>query len=201
MSAAVTPLTKKSRLSGSIDWVNPKVAVRDTKKIGLGLIATDLIPKGSTVILFGGKIMTWNEVLSLDPDMQDIPYQIADDLFFGIERREDLGIGERINHSCNPNCGFTSEMKLIAIRDIFPGEDVTMDYATCTSLDSYRLECRCDEPNCRGFVTGNDWKISEIQDRLSEYYQPYLKEKLKPRSIKVRMGRLLIQLGNLLESC
>lgn len=81
MSAAVTPLTKKARLSGSIDWVNPKVAVRDTKKIGLGLIATDLIPKGPTVILFGGKIMTWNEVLSLDPDMQDIPYQITDDLF------------------------------------------------------------------------------------------------------------------------
>lgn len=200
MSAAVTPLTKKARLSGSIDWVNPKVAVRDTKKIGLGLIATDLIPKGSTVILFGGKVMTWNEVLSLDPDMQDIPYQITDDLFFGIELKEDLGIGERINHSCNPNCGFTSEMKLIAIKDIFPGEDVTMDYATCTSLDSYRLECRCGEPNCRGFVTGNDWKISEIRERLGEYYQPYLKEKLKPRSIKVRIGRLLIRLGNLLES-
>lgn len=200
MSAAVTPLVIRAKSRGGIDWVHPNVSVRDTQKIGLGLVATDLIPKGSTVILFGGKIMTWNEVLSLDPDMQNIPYQIADDLFFGIEFREDLGIGERINHSCNPNCGFTSEMKLIAIRNILPGEDVTMDYATRTSLDSYRLECRCSEPNCRGFVTGNDWKISEIQERLGEYYQPYLKEKLKPRSIKVRMGRLLIRLGNLLES-
>lgn len=200
MSAAVTPLHKRARINSSIDWVHPKVTVRDTHKIGLGLIATDLIPKGSTVILFGGKIMTWNEVLSLDPDMQDIPYQITDDLFFGIEFREDLGTGERINHSCNPNCGFTSEMKLVAIRDIYPGEDVTMDYATCTSLESYMLECKCGEANCRGVVTGNDWKLLSIQERLGEYYQPYLKAKLKPKTLKERLGRFLVKIGNSIEN-
>lgn len=160
------------------DWVHPSIFVRDAGELGLGLFTLDLIPKGSQVILFGGTLMSWREVMALPEDMHDIPFQVADDIFFGILRREDLGIGERINHSCNPNAGFVSEMKLVALRDILPGEDVTMDYATCSSMEDYRLVCRCGEKSCRGVVRGTDWQNPDLQRRLGDYFQPYLREKM-----------------------
>lgn len=166
------------------DWVHPSIYVVDTGIMGLGLVTSDLIPKGSVVILFGGSLMTWSKVDSLPEDMKDIPYQVADDIFFGVLNRSDIGVGERINHSCNPNCGFESEMRLVAIRDILPGETITMDYATCSSMESYRLVCKCGSYNCRKVVTGDDWKSPELQSRLKNFYQPYLKEKLNRQKIK-----------------
>lgn len=165
-----------------LDWVHPGIAVKKTEKIGLGLVALDPIAQGQTVIFFGGKLMTWAEITRLPEDMWDIPYQVSDDIFFGIPKREEIGIGEKINHSCDPNAGFTSEMRLVAIRDIRPGEDVTMDYGTCSSMDGYYLECRCGHANCRSEVTGEDWKNLDLQRRLGNYFQPYLKEKIREQA-------------------
>jgi hypothetical protein len=184
-----------------LDWVHPGIAVYQTESIGLGLVALDLIARDSTVILFGGKLMTWKEISSLPKDMLDIPYQVDDELFFGIHRRDEIGIGERINHSCDPNCGFSSEMKLVALRDILPGQPVTMDYATCTSMDQYRLVCRCGSPNCRGVVTGEDWKLPDLRRRLLPFYQPYLREKVRNQigaGFRSRLGALFQHAGSLL---
>lgn len=160
------------------DWVHPSVRVRDTGSIGFGLVALDLIRRGSTVILFGGTMMSWDEVCSLPPDLIDIPFQVADDVFYGVARREDLGVGEMINHSCNPNVGFVSEIRLVALRDILPGEDVTMDYGTCTTHESYYLVCKCGQQCCRGVITGNDWRLRDLQFALRDYFQPYIQEKI-----------------------
>ncbi len=178
------------------DWVHPSVVVHDTGRIGLGLVTLDLIARGSQVILFGGALMSWREVMALPEDMRDIPFQVADDVFFGIPNRSDIGIGERINHSCNPNLGFVSEMKLVALRDILPREDVTMDYATCTSMEDYHLVCRCGEKNCRGVVRGTDWQLPDVQHRLGKYYQPYLRNKL----YKQQKHSVLSRLSSLLRS-
>lgn len=184
------------------DWVHPYISVYDTGIIGLGLVTSDLIAQGSTVILFGGSLMSWKEVSKLPEDMQDIPFQVDDNIFFGIERREDIGVGERINHSCNPNCGFASEMRLVALRDILPGEAVTMDYATCSSMESYRLVCRCGEKKCRGVVTGQDWKLPEIQIRLKGRFQPYLQEKIdliRPRGLRSSFSSLLRSISDFVD--
>lgn len=160
------------------DWVYPSVFVCQTEKIGLGLITLEPIKKGDTVILFGGKLMTKYEVKNLPEDMRDIPFQVSDDIYFGIADRSDIGIGERINHSCNPNVGFVSEMRLVALREISAGEDIVMDYATCSSTEDYALSCSCESENCRKVIRGTDWMLLDLQKRLGRYYQPYLKEKL-----------------------
>lgn len=160
------------------DWVHPSIVVHDTGIIGFGLAAMDRIPKGSRVIVFGGTIMNWRQFAELPAELQDIPFQIDDDLLFGIMDPSDVGIGERINHSCNPNTGFVSEMKLVALRDILPGEAVTMDYAACISIDGYQLSCKCGEKNCRGVVRGSDWKDPNFHNPLFDYLQPYLRQKV-----------------------
>lgn len=201
-TSPVSPWREQVEHPRGPDWVHPSVYVYQTEEIGLGLASTDLIPVGSTVILFGGTLMSWREVCALPEDMQDIPFQVADSIFFGIAKREDIGIGERINHSCDPNTGFTSEMRLVAIRDILPGEQITMDYATCSSLESYRLICRCGAAQCRGIITGSDWKSPVLQRRLLAFYQPYLREKVlhqRPKGLRYSLGALFLSLGGLLS--
>lgn len=161
------------------DWVHPFVQVYATRDIGLGLRAIGLVPRGATVILFGGDHMTYREVLALPADMQDIPYQVEDDVFFGVRRREDIGPGERLNHSCMPNTGFVSEIRVVALSDIVPGAPLSLDYGTCYSVDEYRLTCRCGAPACRGTITGDDWRSPTLQRRLGAYYQPYLQRKVR----------------------
>jgi SET domain-containing protein len=58
-----------------------------------------------------------------------------------------------INHSCRPNlftrvvCG---HVLFFALRDIEPGEELTIDYESSPHSDSTR--CRCGASGCRGTI-------------------------------------------------
>ena len=58
-----------------------------------------------------------------------------------------------INHSCRPNSfmqTFGKHLLVLALRDIRPGEEITVDYVS--SLHSDRKRCTCNAPNCRGTI-------------------------------------------------
>jgi hypothetical protein len=62
-----------------------------------------------------------------------------------------------------------------AWRDIQAGEEITTDYALCIAAPQYRLEpCRCGSPLCRGCVTGNDWKLPDLQHRYRGCFTHYI---------------------------
>lgn len=55
------------------------------------------------------------------------------------------------NHSCAPNgrlCIRQGRVEFYALRDIAPGEEVTVDYGE--THHEGRLPCRCGAPGCRG---------------------------------------------------
>jgi SET domain-containing protein len=58
-----------------------------------------------------------------------------------------------INHSCAPN-GFMRTLHghilFFALRDIKPGEEITIDYEM--TLHSDRKRCHCGADNCRGTI-------------------------------------------------
>ena len=58
-----------------------------------------------------------------------------------------------INHSCAPNtfmrCTAT-RAEFYALRDIAPGEELTVDYGN--SHHDGKLPCRCGASRCRGFI-------------------------------------------------
>lgn len=67
-----------------------------------------------------------------------------------------------LNHSCDPNCefemldipdadgvGVQSDLYLIALRDLEPGEEFTIAYNW--PADS-AIECQCNSPDCVGWV-------------------------------------------------
>jgi SET domain-containing protein len=57
------------------------------------------------------------------------------------------------NHSCSPNarlCIRNGRVEFYALRDIAPGEEVTVNYGE-THHDG-KLPCRCGAPNCVGAI-------------------------------------------------
>ena len=58
-----------------------------------------------------------------------------------------------INHSCAPNTFFRctpARAEIYALREIRPGEELTVDYGE--SQHEGRLACRCGADNCRGAI-------------------------------------------------
>jgi SET domain-containing protein len=58
-----------------------------------------------------------------------------------------------INHSCAPNTFFRctpARAEVYALRDIAPGEELTVDYGE--SHHNGRLPCACGARNCRGKI-------------------------------------------------
>jgi uncharacterized protein len=55
------------------------------------------------------------------------------------------------NHSCKPNarlCIRQGRVEFYALRDIAPGEEITVDYGE--THHEGRLACQCGAPGCRG---------------------------------------------------
>ena len=57
------------------------------------------------------------------------------------------------NHSCQPNARIGVEagaIEFFALRDIEPGEELTVDYGA--THHEGRLACRCGQPGCSGWL-------------------------------------------------
>ena len=58
-----------------------------------------------------------------------------------------------INHSCEPSAYMKilyGHILFIALRDIEPGEEITIDYES--TLHSNKKRCTCGAPSCRGTI-------------------------------------------------
>ena len=144
---------------------SPKIEVRDDTLAGLGVVAVADIAR--------------DEIAAVTAAAGDYALQI-DDNFYIAPRRPDevLDMSVMINHSCDPNIGFRGNVVYVAMRDIAAGEELFHDYAMERS-DDYALDCRCGSPLCRGKVTGEDWKLPELQQRYGHYFSIYLYRKFQ----------------------
>ena len=82
------------------------------------------------------------------------------------------------NHSCDPNAGMSGQIGLISLRDITEQEEITFDYAMCDDSDYDEFDCACGSPNCRGRISGHDWKRPELQKKYAGYFSPYLQRRI-----------------------
>lgn len=156
--------------------LSSKVEIRNNGLNGKGIFAKEFIKKGEMVFIKGGHLLTKNEIFSTGIINSYFP--ISDEYFLGATNKdEEDNIKLFENHSCNPNCGLHGEVTFVAIRDIEKDEEITTDYAFIDNED-YKFKCTCGSENCRGIVTGYDWKIKELQDKYYDYFAQYLKDKI-----------------------
>ena len=115
-----------------------------------GCFATIPFPKGCKIAHYAGERITWEEAARRRRNRNghricDLNGNLCIDGSFG-------GNGtEYINHSCEPNCTVISingQINIHAIRDITPGEEITVDYLG--SYELARIPCNCQSSSCRG---------------------------------------------------
>ena len=157
-------------------YVSSKVEIRSGSIDNIGMFAKEKILAGEIVYIKGGHILTKENLYYSKIINSYLP--ISDNYYLGaLTDEEEDSIKLYNNHSCDPNCGLHGEITFVAIRDIEPNEELTVDYAFIDNED-YTFECHCGSPKCRHIVTGYDWKKKEIQDKYYQFFAQYLKDKI-----------------------
>lgn len=113
--------------------VKTKVAVSNIPNAGLGLYAAEFIPKGKVI---------WKENPLIDKHFSSLEeLNLSSDAKFQIEKYSWYDKNRNIfilagddtrffNHSNNPNCDDSPLYETIALTDIPPNTELTVDYAT-----------------------------------------------------------------------
>jgi len=75
------------------------------------------------------------------------------------------------NHSCQPNAAIYSDGagRIQCLRDIQPGQEVTIFYGWVTINERERDPCRCGSVQCRGFI---NFDLSDDDARHCEHDTP-----------------------------
>jgi SET domain-containing protein len=143
-------------------------AVRRSSIHGRGVFALARLPKGTCIIEYKGRRMSWDEATAL-PDSD--PSNPAHTFLFGLDdgRVIDPRVGGNaarwINHSCDPNCEAVEDgarrIYVEARRAIRAGEELTYDYrlvveGRMSKRERQQYACRCGARNCRGSLLAED---------------------------------------------
>ena len=170
-------LTGRDRRVDVRNYLSPLAEAREIPPKGFGCFAVAPIPTGTIIATFGGTILHRHKFETYPLEQRSRSIQIDTDLFvLGPVSREP---GDSVNHSCSPNCHMRNATQLIAMRDIAIGEELTYDYATSDASNYDEFECACGSVNCRLRVTGNDWKLPDLQSRYQKIFSPYVQRKIK----------------------
>ena len=158
-------------------WVDLRLEKRSSSIHGIGVFANQFIQAGERLVIAGGIVFTpedWQAGnVQLDPAKQYNEAQIGENLFLAMPIDEDINYW--FNHSCDPN--FWGDVARHAIQ---AGAEITTDYALSIADEDYCLEpCQCGFVLCRRQVTGNDWKLFELQDRYRGQFGAYIERRIQ----------------------
>ena len=122
-------------------------------------VAAGMIGEGAVIMRFTGKPMNYSETLGQKDE--SFALQVNDDEYIYLDKPFRF-----INHSCEPNCGVTPDLHLVALVNIAEGEELTYDYSTTMSENSWEMTCSCRSKTCRGTVRD----FNTLPLHLQNYY-------------------------------
>lgn len=155
-----------------------KMMVKDDAISGIGVFAISPISKGEIVWIRSGRIMTLDEAKKLNDRLLGFSVQIHDNfLLCAINEEEVSDFIIHFNHSCKPNVGLSGDVTYVAMKDIEVDEELVVDYAMFITRP-FRLDCNCRTLECRGEITGDDWKLAELKKKYGNYFAYYIQRKL-----------------------
>jgi uncharacterized protein len=163
-------------------WVHPDLQVRASPVHGLGLFAGADVATGTVVTRLGGRLVPTAVLRALlDAAARgDRPYvdtlTVAPDVHLVLPVGTPSGRG---NHSCDPNTWWTDAVTLVARRPVPAGAEVTNDYATSTDQEGFVMSCSCGSPQCRGRISGTDWRRADLRRRYGEHWIPALLARIR----------------------
>lgn len=97
---------------------------------GEGVFATELIESREIIAIFEGELIESDSFPEDSEDGRHI-FQVGPDKYIYAEE----GIATNLKHSADPNCGVKEDNIVISIREIEPGEELTLDYRSFRTKD------------------------------------------------------------------
>jgi SET domain-containing protein len=160
-------------------YLSPKTVVKQSSIAGRGLHAAVSIARSEVVSVKGGHLIDRatrerNRAVINDADMQ-----VTDELFLAPLTEEEFGsVMMFLNHCCEPNVGVQGQIVFVALRDVAAGEELTIDYGTIDH-DAEPLECHCGAACCRVTITGEDWRLPDLQRRYGDHFAWHLLRRMR----------------------
>jgi uncharacterized protein len=117
-----------------------------------GLYATEFIPARRKVIEYTGERIARRETKRRS-ESSDLIYLFTLDSYWTIDGSVGGSGAEYINHSCEPNLAariVKGHILYVSLRDIKPGEELTVDYMFDRKVD--KIPCSCGSRKCRGTI-------------------------------------------------
>ncbi len=162
-----------------VDKYFKKLYTSKSNIAGIGLFAGEFIKAGEIILIFGGNLAISDSRYSGD-FMRSTCIGLNENIILGETFNSEKELSDFINHSCDPNAGLQDAVTLIAIKDIPMGTEIVSDYAFWENNVEWKMStmCNCETENCRGTITGNDWKLFSTQNTNFKYFSPYLKRRI-----------------------
>jgi hypothetical protein len=143
---------------------------------GKAVFARELIESGEVIAVWSGRLVSAEELDDLPEDIRHHTAQVEEGLYLASLSAHEPP--DYINHSCEPNCGLDGQITIVAMHTIHPGDEVTIDYAMCDGSPYDEFDCACGSSQCRGRVTGNDWRDPTLWKRYAGHFSPYLQRRI-----------------------
>ncbi len=168
-------------MNGGVGRTDPRVRAGASTIEGNGLYASAPIPAGEEVFVWGG-----GTIIS-DAELEAVAASGRRYCSVGVDENQhilwgaddpDAGGPDGANHSCDSNLWMLDARTVGARRDIAAGEELTLDYALFSVLPGWRMDCQCGSSLCRGVVTGNDWRLPELQARYRGHFSPFINARI-----------------------
>ncbi|WP_431902828.1 SET domain-containing protein [Nonomuraea sp. bgisy101] len=157
-------------------WLTPSAEVRPSQIEGLGLFATAEIGLGDVVMRLGGQVIDDATLARLAPPYSSLT--VEDGVHLLIDPGHPVRYG---NHSCDPNLWHDGSTTVVARRPVMPGEELSLDYATHSGVDTWAMQCRCSSVHCRGTITGADWRLAALQSAYGSHWVMPLLRRIRAR--------------------
>ncbi|HYM18429.1 MAG TPA: SET domain-containing protein-lysine N-methyltransferase [Micropepsaceae bacterium] len=158
-------------------WVRADLKSGKSAISGTGVFAQAPIGQGEKLMEFGGKLISREEMLTENYRIRSI-WPVGQGRYIAQPLTDDLvTLDEYLNHSCDANAWLEDEVTLTARRDIAAGEEITLDQGTWNIEDAYiedRVPCSCGATDCRGMLTEEDWKRTDVQTRYAGHFHPLI---------------------------
>jgi len=143
-----------------------KYFIGKSKIHGKGLILNRDVKKDETILIFSGKEITFTS-------RQWFRYPNALQVGYVKWLVPPKGSpGEHLNHCCSPSAGVKGRNKIVAMRPLKKGEEVTIDYALSETYPLWHMKCRCGAKNCRKVVKPYQdmpiWRMKKYQNYTSK---------------------------------
>jgi uncharacterized protein len=162
-------------------WYDPRVEIRPSSIQGGGMFARAQFQPGEIVAIVGGTLMTGAEFAAYLASVERWnAHQIGEDLHLVDLIQTPNAVEGSLNHSCDSNLWMGDEVTIIAKQAIATGEELTLDYALTTTQPDWALDqpCQCGSPVCRKRITGDDWRLPDVQARYVGHFVPYINERI-----------------------